>query len=809
MMFLQRGLALASIFFLLTAPIWAQNGVVSGTVSESVSGEAVIGVNVILSKDDKASSASAILRGARTNKYGFYSIAGAPQGSWFLIVRGVGLKTFVKPIVIDKADASIRVNIAMKQASVSAGEVTVQADRETKSTASISAVSLKAEMVRKLPTIGGEADVFRMLQYMPGIKSGGELSSGLYVRGGSPDQNLTLLDGVIVYNPSHLGGFLSVFNNDAIRDVRVIKGAFPAEYGGRLSSVIDLTMKEGTKEKIGGTANLSLIAARATVEGPIGDDATFMVSGRRTYLDPLLALSSAITRSQSSLNYYFYDLNAKINYKISDNDRIYASGYFGNDVLSSTAGDGDAALKFGIDWGNATASIRWAHVVNPSLFTNFSAIYTDYRNGINIGFGSGANEVGFTTFSQIRDFTLRGDAQYFPAEEHNVKFGFDATFHRFTTLVESKSLPFQQALSALGAANTIDALEASVYAQDEWQITPQFSTNLGVRMAYFQRGNRFLPEPRASFSYNVFEDETPGTILNELSFKAAFAVANQFLHLVIRNDVALPTDTWFPATDNIKPASAVQYVLGAETKLFNGEYFFSVEGYYKFMRNLYEFRDNAPFGLLTPNEAVLTEGVGDAYGVEFFLEKRMGAFTGWLGYTLSWATRTFSELNDGKPYFPRFDRRHDISLVGTYKITDDWEIGATWTFATGQAFTMPSAQYSFPSVSGIQQTNPLIQGVRVNYTERNGFRLPDFHKLDINITHFFTWFNLPFNAGLSVYNAYNRQNPFQWTVRYGQAVTSPVPMEGVTARSANVLIPTVQQTVLFGIIPTLSIGFKF
>lgn len=800
-------------FFSLSIPLFSQNATVSGVVSEAASGEAVIGVNVILSKDEKAASASSIVRGARTNKFGFYSIPNAPQGSYFLIIRGIGYRPYVKAITISKPDEAIRQNVPLAVQTSKSGEVMVQAERgEVKPTSNISAVELKAEMVRKLPTIGGEADVFRMLQYMPGIKSGSEVSSGLYVRGGSPDQNLVLLDGVIVYNPSHLGGFLSVFNNDAIRDVRVIKGAFPAEYGGRLSSVIDLTMKEGSKEKIGGTANLSLIAARATVEGPIGEDITFMVSGRRTYLDPIIALGAAVTGQQSQLNYYFYDLNAKLNYKLSDNDRFFLSGYFGNDVLSSAAGGAgtDAELRFGIDWGNATGNFRWMHIASPNFFTNFSAIYTDYRNGINIGFGSGANEVGFTTFSQIRDISLKGDAQWIAAQEHTVKFGVDATFHRFTTLVESKSIPFQQALGQLGAENTIDALEASVYAQDEWDVTPNLSLNLGMRMAYFQRGDRFLPEPRASFSYNLSDAfALPGT---EIYVKGAFAVANQFLHLVIRNDVALPTDTWFPATDRIKPANAVQYVLGVDTKLFDGEYGFSVEGYYKSMQNLYEFKDNAPFGLLTPSEDVLTEGIGDAYGVEFFLERRMGNFTGWIGYTLSWATRTFAELNDGRPFFPRFDRRHDISLVGTYKFSDEWEIGATWTYTTGQAFTMPSGQYSFPTVGGIAQGFPLIQSQRINYTERNGFRLPDFHKLDVNLTHFFTWLGLPFNASLSVYNLYNRQNPFSWVVRYGQAptATTPMPIVGETvARSSSRLVPSIQQTALFGIIPTLSIGFKF
>ncbi|MDW8220702.1 MAG: TonB-dependent receptor [Bacteroidota bacterium] len=795
--------------FLAPISILAQHAVISGTVSEVGSGEAVIGVSVILAQDPEAKT---LVRGTRTNKYGFFSLPAISKGSYVLIVRGIGYKQYSRRIDVESAEASLKLSIALQPAALASGEVTIQAERETKSVANISAVELKADMVKKLPTIGGEADVFRMLQYMPGIKSGGEFSSGLYVRGGSPDQNLTLLDGVIVYNPSHLGGFLSVFNNDAIRDVRVIKGAFPAEYGGRLSSVIDLTMKEGSKEKFGGTANISLIAARATVEGPLGDNASFMISGRRTYLDPLLALSSALTRTESSLNYYFYDLNAKLNYKLSDDDRLFVSGYFGNDVLSSAAGTpgSDAALRFGIDWGNATANIRWTRRMSDKLFVNIATIYTDYRNGINIGFGSGADELGFTTFSQIRDLTLRGDAQYFPLQGHAVKFGFDATFHRFTTLLESKNLTLQQALAALGVTNTIDALEASVYLQDEWEINDRVTTNLGLRLAYFQRGHRLLPEPRASVSYSVVSGNTE-SFVNDLSIKGAFAIANQFLHLVIRNDIALPTDTWFPATDNIKPANAIQYVLGAEAKLFNGEYLFSIEGYYKSMTNLYEFRDNAPFGILTPTEAVLTEGIGNAYGVELFLEKRLGNLTGWIGYTLSWTTRTFAELNDGRPFFPRFDRRHDVSIVATYKLTDTWELGAIWTFATGQAFTMPSAQYAFPTLGGIQATNPLIQSVRVHYTERNGFRLPDFHKLDINITHYFTWLNLPFNASLSIYNVYNRLNPFQWVVRYNQAPSptpTPSPELGL-ARSATILVPIVQQTALFGIIPTLSIGFTF
>jgi hypothetical protein len=361
----------------------AQNAVISGVVSEAASGEVVIGVNVVLSKDSSSTASANVVRGARTNKFGFYSLASVPEGTFYLIVQGIGYKKYSKRVIIGKPDETVRQNVPLAMQNVRSGEVTVQADRQSSSpTKNISSVELKSDFISKMPSLGGETDIFRVLQLMPGIKSGGEASSGLYVRGGSPDQNLILLDGVTVYNPSHLGGLLSTFNNDAIRDVRVIKGAFPAEYGGRLSSVVDLTMKEGSKEKISGTANLSLIAARLTVEGPIGEDASFMVSGRRTYFD---ILASAIGFNGFP-SYYFYDFNAKLNYKLGENDRIFASGYFGSDVLTQPAG---SALNFGLDWGNATGSLRWSHIVSPNLFTNFSAIYTDYRYGFNLGGGSG------------------------------------------------------------------------------------------------------------------------------------------------------------------------------------------------------------------------------------------------------------------------------------------------------------------------------------------------------------------------------------------------------------------------------------
>lgn len=792
MTYLKRSLAFASLFLLCAIRLFAQNAVISGSVNESASGEVVIGVNVILSKEEKITAASTV-RGARTNKFGFYSLPNIAPGTYFLEVRGIGYKTYKKQVTIAKPDESIRLNIGLTVQSAKSGEVTVSAERqEINSTKTISTVAISSDFIKKMPAILGEADVFRTLQFLPGIKAGNELSSGLYVRGGSPDQNLILLDGVTVYNPSHLFGFFSTFNADAIQDVRVIKGAFPAEYGSRLSSVVDMTMREGTKEKFSGTGNVSLIAARLTVEGPITEDVTFMVSGRRTYFDLPLAVANLVNppgAGAPGFGYYFYDLNAKLNYKISDNDRLFLSGYFGRDDLTLGIG---ADASFGINWGNATGNLRWTHIVSPSLFTNFSAIFTDYAYRQDIDFG---NDFAFNTFSNVRDFTVRGEAQWFPAPEHTIKTGIEGTFHRFqTALGTSGTSAFEQFLRNSGNAAVQESIEGGAYIQDEWQISPILSTNLGFRLSYFSRGNRWLPEPRASVSLQVAED---------VAVKGAFAVANQFLHLLVLNGFSLPNDTWFPATETINPASGVQYVLGVETQLFDKEYLFSVEGYYKSLRNLLEFRDDVQLTAIgAPREDQLTSGNGQAYGVELFLNKRMGALTGWIGYTLSWTERTFADLNGGKMFYPRYDRRHDISIVAQYQFNDSWDFGATWTFATGQAFTMPAAQFDFSGVGSTPTSG--FRTPRTLYTERNGFRLPDYHRLDVSATYKWTGFGLPWNLTLSVYNAYNRQNPFTWFVNYGStAETRLIP------DATRPSIPRVQQITVFGILPNISIGVRF
>jgi hypothetical protein len=776
---------------------------ISGLVSEEGSAEAVVGVSVLLCAD---SSAKTILRGTRTNKFGFYSLpAVSARAQLFLVVRGIGYVSSVRVLSLTGAESSLKLNIVLKSTSVRGQEVTVQADRSVGqvSSRSISSIDISPELLKKLPALGGEVDVFRALQLTPGVKSASEISSGLYVRGGSPDQNLTLLDGVPLYNPSHLGGLLSVFNNDALKDIKLVKGGFPAEYGGRISSVVDVVMREGSRERLKGNVGISLLSARLTLEGPLqlSSDTTpakgsFMLSGRRMYLDALRAVLSDTLRRQIP-GYYFYDFNAKLNYDLSDNDKLFVSGYAGYDVLNQP----DALdARFAVTWGNATANLRWMHIVSPSLFTNFSVQFTNYDFSTSIATTSALGEAqGFSSLSRIRDWMLRTEAQWFPLADHTVKTGVEATYHTFLSAAETNARFGAGAfrLDSTGGT-TVQSLEAAYFLQDEWQQAfgvEGLTVNAGGRVVFFERGRYFLLEPRASASYQLADD---------VSLRGAFAVANQFVHLIIRNDLGVPSDVWFPSTENILPARGTQYTVGVDTKLWSNECSFSVEGYYKSFQNVYEFRDDAQFSLLAPLESQFTRGTGEAYGVEFFLNKNGGKewlpkLTGWIGYTLSWVWRTFPDLNSGLPFPPRFDRRHDISLVASYKIDEQWELGLSWVYATGQAFTMPASQFDF-----VPLTNGRVPGgtprPRFQSTERNAFRLPAFHKLDVSLTHSFRWFDLPFQASLSVYNAYNRANAFSWSIRYRTEVTP----DGRTVQT-----PFVEQLSLFPIIPTLGLSCSF
>lgn len=778
-------LTLIFLFLFTIADLFATNNI-SGIVTEQKSGEVVIGASVALYKDSLWIGTKP-LRGSLTNKFGFFSIPKINIEKFYIVVRSVGYEPYIIFCNLEnKKDIEYKIELITKD--IKTQTVTVTADRESAPVNRISSIEIKPDFVLKMPSLGGESDVFRTLQLLPGVKQASELSSGLYVRGGSPDQNLTLLDGVIVYNPSHLGGFLSSFNSDALRDIKLIKGAFPAEYGGRISSVLDLTMKEGSKDQIHGQGGISLIASRLTLEGPIGQDITYMISGRRMYLDLLLALSPD---ADDAPNYYFYDLNAKINYKISDKDRVFLSAYFGRDVLSSP-NETRNNNEFNILWGNSTFNSRWMHIFSSDLFSNFSFIYTDYNFSTELNGDSSSNS-NFSTKSQIKDITFKGDIQYFYNENHKIKSGIEITNHNFTTGSYTNLIEDPEDLKRLGLLDqNKNAFEIGMYVQDEWQISDELTSNLGTRLFYFDKGNYLNFEPRLSASYKITDD---------LSLNSSFAIANQFLHLIVRNDINLPTDLWFPSTETIKPAKSYQTVLGLEKTFLDGEYLVTLEGYYKSMDNLYEYKDSASFSLGTPLETQFTKGKGNAYGLELFINKRVGALTGWIGYTMAWTKRQFDELNNGKEFYPRYDRRHDFSLALTYEIGKKWELGLTWVYGTGQAFTVPTGTYVFENIGDWNMNNPSNPNdpynPKYNNTDRNAFRLPSFHKLDLNFMHKFEWFGLPFQFSINIYNAYNRRNPFIWYI-------DNEIVDGIYTNKK-----VIKQFTLFPIIPTFGLSFKF
>ena len=722
---------------------------------------------------------------------GFIPSRRSSRRPWRLVVRSLGYTDLVQ--TINPTNENQRFDVALTEESESTETVTITADRNVgPATRQISTITLDTDYLERLPMLGGESDILRTLQLMPGVQQATEISSGLYVRGGSPDQNLTLLDEVVIYNPSHLGGFLSTFNSDAIKDVRLLKGAFPAQYGGRIASVLDLTMREGTRKGIAGSGGISLISSRLTVEGPISDRSTFMLSGRRFYAD---IIKNLVAGNDSEIpDYFFYDLNGKTNYSLSESDKLYLSTYHGRDVLSYT----DNADELDIGWGNTTANLRWAHIFSPSLFANFSLSYSGYDFSADISERNGSfdnNEEApwshFLAESGINDIRIRGEGQYFPDEHHIVRFGIDAVRHSFSTRLIDTVLAPDRDISSLPASvgrSTSEAIEGAIYAQDEWQTTDKLAMNIGARLSWFQEGSYIFGEPRFAATYSL---------TNALQLTGAIALAHQPLHLVSRNDIALPTDTWFPASDNIKPGKAWQGSLGLQGSLGNGEFGYSVEAYYKDMKHLYEYSDTAGFTVFVNPEEQLTEGTGRAYGLEFFLEKKIGRLTGWIGYTLAKTERTFPELNNGKPFSPRYDRRHDASIVLTYKLGESWEMGVTWVYGTGQAFTVPTGKYyHVPVEEDIFSSDYSYHSTSYRYTSRNAFRLPSYHRMDVNFSHTFDWFSLPFRLSLNVYNLYNRKNVFFWSIDEYDPQTGE-------------LNPTIKQYSLFPVLPTFGLSFTF
>jgi hypothetical protein len=773
---------------LIFCTLSAQKYTISGYVKDAQTGESAIGANVYIAE---------LMQGTTTNTYGYYALH-LPKGKYTLVVSYLGYKEYQKPINLTD---NVKINVNLEPISYTAQTVEIVADKEDENTTDtkMGTTKLDIDKVKTLPAIFGEVDVMKTVQLLPGVQSAGEGNAGFYVRGGGPDQNLILLDEAVVYNASHLFGFFSVFNADAIKNVTMIKGGMPAQYGGRLASVLDIQMNDGNMKETKVSGGIGLIASRVTVQGPIKKDtASFIVSARRTYIGELAQPFIKETSPFKGSNYYFYDLNLKTNYILSDKNRLFVSGYFGRDVF--TFNNKDDGFKMTTPWGNATLSARWNHLFNDKLFMNVTGIFSNY----NFSVGITQDQFDFKLFSGITDFSVKSDFTYYPSILHNIKFGLHYTYHIFVpsnATAKAGEVEFDTGEIMKNYANDV-----ALYIQDEWTISEKFKVNAGVRYSGFQHigpFKRFIKnksglttdtitykrwenvkfyhgaEPRISVRYQLN---------NKSSVKAAFTKNYQYIHLASLSSVSLPTDIWVPSSDVVKPQIGKQYSIGYFRNFKDNTFETSVEVYYKDMKNQIAYKDGAlPENTIGDNvDNSFTFGKGWSYGAEFFVKKRYGKFNGWLGYTLSYTKRQFDDINNGKWFYAKYDRRHDVSLTLSYDYSKKLTFGAIFIYATGNALTLPVARY-------------FLNGYVVNeYGERNSYRMAPYHRLDLSVTlkgkeHK----NYQSNWTFSVYNVYNRYNPyFIYFANKGNIYDGTLQIQA-------------KQVSLFGIIPSITWNFKF
>lgn len=791
-------------FLLLLISVFASaqsKRTVSGYIHEKGSQEQLIGVNVYLPNSSIATA---------SNTYGFYSLTLNSTDSLTLIFSYVGYQKVEKRIGLQK---NIELNIELEPAN-QLQEVMVSAKKQEEKvseTPQMSQIDLPVQQIKKIPAFLGEKDVLKVLQLMPGVQKGSEGQSGIYVRGGGADQNLIILDDAIVYNATHLFGFFSTFNGDALKSVELTKGGFPARYGGRLSSVIDLNMKEGNKEQLHGEGGIGLISSRLTLEGPIKKGkSSFLISGRRTYLDivarPFIKVQSD-GDSRDDGGYYFYDLNAKFNYDFGRKDKVYFSGYFGKDKFYTSSKSNTENDKSNLNWGNITTTARWNHLFNEKLFANTSFILSRYQFGIGSFYENlQENSDNYTLDynSLINDIGIKSDYDYFPNHLHSIRMGIALTRHRFTP----SAIVLKSSQTNLDRkASPIDVLESGIYGEDIWKVTEKLKMNVGLRLSYFlaQQKSYLRPEPRLSAALKLAEN---------LSAKASYAEMNQFVHLLSNTGIGLPTDLWVPTTKNVAPQNSKQVAAGIAKDFPKQNLALTVEGYYKYMRNILAYKEGSTFlnldglGAQEVNwENNVTAGNGWSYGGEVLLQRKAGRFSGWVGYTLSWTQWQFAELNAGKKFYPRYDRRHDISVVGIFELTPKITLSGTWVYGTGNALTLPVATYDayIDRFNNARRTPTIVSRIQwssqdVNeYGEKNSFRAEPYHRLDFGIQfhkklkrHERTW-------EFSLYNAYNRRNPFFYNI-----VTETTNNNG-RLEEKNVL----KKYSLFPLVPAFSYNFKF
>ena len=736
---------------------------VSGTIIDSETGESVVGAALYV---------AALETGTTSNQYGYYSLTIATSDSVRMVVSHIAYNAQVLNF---SSMEDVILDLSLIPATLGLDEVEVTATGESVlQSTQMSGITIPIQDIQNLPSILGEPDVLRILQLMPGVQSGVEGSTGLYVRGGGPDQNLYLLDGTPIYNPSHLFGFLGTFNSDAIKDVRLLKGGFPARYGGRLSSVIDLTMKEGNMKRFAGTAAVGLLASRMTLEGPIKrDKASFLVSARRSYAD--LLFRPFIDRSEEDFGYHFYDLNAKTNVILTSRDRIYLSGYAGADRLFSsysTSSEIDEFDESKLGWRNISSTLRWNHIFGPRVFSNVLVGYTNYALHVsnNYRYNSNGERYGFQDSfdTGIRDLHARADIEFIPNSHHSIRFGASGILHSFLTGAFESIYRVADAIEdSLASPNRrSNGRQLQAYVEDDWRLSSRLRLNVGVHASGFWiDGENYLSiEPRVSALLRVSSNT---------SVKASVVQMQQYIHLLsTTSGLSLPTDLWVPTTSRVQPQQSLQVAAGFVQLFSDGNYEFSMEGYYKWMDNLIEYKEGANyFDAAFGNwEDRVASGRGRAYGGELFFQKKVGKTTGWIGYTLSWSRRQFDEINRGNWFPYRYDRRHDASLVISHGFSPTVDFGASWVYGTGQSVTLPVGEVLSETSFSYRVAFPWTPGSGLSLysiqSTRNGAQIPAYHRLDLGVR--FHRRGSRFNRILAfgTYNTYNRRNTF--TIFRGQ-----------------------------------------
>jgi hypothetical protein len=779
-MFLNRTAAFLLLCIWACQSLYAQNKcTISGVIKDAENGETLIGATI---------EALGLGKGNISNEYGFYSIS-LQEGTDSITLRFhyLGYETIlrrVKPVGIIQLDLELRPEGSLLE------EVVIKANAledRVKST-EMSVATIGTKEIKAVPALFGEIDVIKILQLKPGFTPGSEGTTGLFVRGGNNDQNLIVLDEAIVYNANHLFGFFSTFNSDAVKDLKVYKGGFPGQYGGRLSSVIDVRMKEGNNKKFSGAGGIGLISSRLTLEGPIQKEkSSFIVSGRRTYVDIITRAVNRANEGKPNYNpipdYYFYDLNTKVNFTLSKKDRLYLSGYFGRDVFDFK----NETFDFLFDWGNTTGTARWNHVFGPKLFSNTTFTFSDYRYRIrNLLQG-----FSFRLGSNVKDANTKVDFYYQPNNKHTIRFGASATYHDF--IVARLRAGSDDGQVDFRSGQEYDGMEYGTYFSDEWAPNQKLKVNFGARISAWNNQPAFYArfEPRVAANY---------AFSNRFSVKGSYARMNQYVHLLASSGLSLPTDIWYPSTEGVKPETSDQIAIGLNY-LVNDQIIVTWEAWYKWLKNQIDFKDGAELFGNNNLENELVIGDGYAYSpLELEIEKKEGRLTGWIGYTLAWVRRgNFPGVNNRQYFPPRFDTRHNVNVVATYALNKHWQMTATWVYTSGYITWMPSGRFTFQDVPGAP-----IQPVVPAYGPRNNFRVPAYMRADLGIVYKWNGKHTENDLTISIYNATDRRNPYFLYIE----PTFETFGEGPTAIELPVKL-TGKQVSLFPVLPSVTWNFKF